>query len=182
MLDTKSGGVFEKQTNIYITETQTESLVAKILAGALEAEGYRCWYHQRFRQPDDLLNAASASDLPTSSHYLVHPALSEYIQKCKFASNYRIIQYILIGENASWHSFDPIILQIELAMEQVADIKLRGQLHQRLAEGKALKLSVQPHSLLADLESIREWRELMERLDSDGYDDVVLWFDELLEA
>jgi len=139
-------------------------------------------YHQRFRQPDDLLNAASASDLPTSSHYLVHPALSEYIQKCKFASNYRIIQHILIGENASWHSFDPIVLQIELAMEQVADIKLRGQLHQRLAEGKALKLSVHSHSLRADLESIREWRELMERLDSDGYDDVVLWFDELLEA
>lgn len=136
---------------------------------------------QRFRQPDDNLGA-SANDLPKSSHYFIHPALSEYIQQSRPSSEYRIIQQILIGENAPWYPFDPIIFQIELALEGVEDLDVRGFVQDMMAEAKVAKLSANPRSLRVEMDSSRRWRDLIRCLTTNGYDDVVLWFEELLDS
>lgn len=136
-------------------------------------------HYQRFRQPDDALST-SRGDLPNSSHYFIHPALSEYIQQSRSSSHYRIIQQILVGENAPWHPFDPIIFQIELALEGVADLEMRGLVQEMLGEAKVAKLSANPRSLRAEMDSSKKWRELVRGSSRGGYDDVVLWFDELM--
>jgi len=135
--------------------------------------------YQRFRQPDDALST-STSDLPNSSHYFIHPALSEYIQQSRSSNHYRIIQQILVGENAPWYPFDPIVLQIELALQGVADLEMRGLVQEMLAEAKVAKLSANPRSLRAEMDSSKKWRDLVRCSTSGGYDDVVLWFDELM--
>jgi serine/threonine protein kinase len=137
--------------------------------------------YQRFRRPEDALNT-SASDLPISSHYLIHPALSEYIQQAKPSNSYRVIQQILVGENAPWYSFDPIFLQIELALAKVADLDVRAKVQEMLAEAKIAKMSAKPHSLRAEMNSSRNWLELVRGSAAGEYDDVVLWFDELMNC
>lgn len=137
--------------------------------------------YQRFRQPGDALNT-SASDLPISSHYLIHPALSEYIQQAKPSNSYRVIQQILVGENAPWYPFDPILLQIELALAKVSDLEVRAKVQEMLAEAKVAKMSSKPHSLRAEMISSRNWLELVRGTAAGQYDDVVLWFDELMNC
>jgi len=86
----------------------------------------------------------------------------------------------LVGENAPWQPFDPIILQIELALEGVADLEKRVLVQEMLAEAKVAKLSTNPRSIRAEINSSRTWLELVSGSTSGGYDDVVLWFDELM--
>ena len=136
--------------------------------------------YQRFRQPDDALST-STSDLPKSSHYFIHPALSEYIQQSRLSNHYRIIQQILVGEHAPWQPFDPIILQIELALEGVADLEKRVLVQEMLAEAKVAKLSTNPRSIRAEMNSSKKWLELVHGSTRGGYEDVVLWFDELMD-
>ncbi len=138
-------------------------------------------HYQRFRQPDDALSGA-AGDLPTSTHYFVHPALSEYIQQSQSSSKYRIIQQILVGENAAWHAFDPIIFQIELALASVPDLQIRVLAQDILAEAKVIKLSANPRSLRMEMDASRNWRELMTRLTTHRCDDALWWLEELLDA
>lgn len=135
---------------------------------------------QKFRQPDDALGA-SLTDLPKSSHYFLHPALSEYIKRSQPSGDYRIVQQILVGENAPWHAFDPIILQVELALGSVSDLALRGLIQEILAEAKVTKLAACGRGLRSEMESSRKWRELIRCLTAAGHDDLILWLEELLD-
>lgn len=135
---------------------------------------------QRFRQPDDVLNDAS-KDLPHSTHYFIHPALSEYIQQHRHAGGFRYVQQVLVGENAPWHSFDATICQIESELTQVNDAHLRNEVHRLLANAKTILLSAKPKNLRVELESSTDWNLTRDRLLRGGYDDVILWFEELLK-
>jgi len=136
---------------------------------------------QRFRQPDDSLNSFT-SDLPVSSHYFIHPALSEYIQRSGVSDQFRVIQQILVGENAPWYPFDPHLFETELALSDKIDAKLRGRIHDFLSEIKIAKLSASPRPVRHELESSQEWRKLIQDLTSKQHDDVLLWLEELLES
>ncbi len=136
---------------------------------------------QRFRQPDDSLNSFT-SDLPVSSHYFIHPALSEYIQRSGVSDQFRVIQQILVGENAPWYPFDPHLFETELALSDKIDAKLRGRIHDFLSEIKIAKLSASPRPVRHELESSQEWRKLIQDLTSKQQDDVLLWLEELLES
>ena len=134
---------------------------------------------QRFRLPDDMLTD-SARDLPHSQHYFLHPALSEYIRHNRQSADFRIVQHILVGENAPWHPFDPTICQIEAELANVADVSLRNTVHEHLSRAKAILLSSKPHNLNAEFSSSQEWRRLCDELTVGGNEDVVLWFEELI--
>ena len=134
--------------------------------------------YQRFRQPGDALSTTMA-DLPKSSHYFIHPALSEYIQQARPSTHFRVVQQILVGENAAWHPFDPVIYQIELALADVNDVSLRNLTQDFLAQAKVVKLSANPRSLRVELESSLKWKELERRLSAAGHDDVLLWMEAL---
>ena len=134
---------------------------------------------QRFRQPDDMLTDAAA-DLPNSRHYFIHPALSEYIQQHRQAGDYRIIQHVLVGENAAWHAFDPTICQIEEELSKVEDMNLRIAVHDLLSNAKSILLSAKPRNLSIELNSSADWKRAREQLERSGYDEVILWFEELL--
>ena len=134
---------------------------------------------QRFRQPDDVLNDAS-KDLPNSTHYFIHPALSEYIQQHRQSKDFRYVQQVLVGENAPWHSFDATICQIEAELVKVTDPDLRNEVHRLLAYAKTILQSAKPKNVRVELESSTDWNLTRERLLREGYDDVILWFEELL--
>lgn len=135
---------------------------------------------QRFRRPDDVFNDASR-DLPRSSHYFVHPALSEYIRAHQLAGDFRIIQHVLVGENAPWQAFDPVICQIELEVTRIEDVVLRNEVHDVLASAKTVLLSAQPANLRVEFESSAEWYRTREKLLRGGFDGVILWMEELLQ-
>jgi len=135
---------------------------------------------QRFRRPDDVFNDAS-KDLPHSTHYFIHPALSEYIQQHRQADDFRYVQQVLVGENAPWHNFDSNICQIEAEVAKVADPLLRNEVHRLLANAKTILLSAKPKNLRVELESSTDWNLTRDRLLGQGYDDVILWFEELFK-
>jgi hypothetical protein len=134
---------------------------------------------QRFRQPDDMLTD-TARDLPRSSHYFVHPALSEYIQFHRQSRVFRIVQHVLVGENATWQPFDHIICQIESVLADVDGVALRNRIHDLLANAKSILLSATPRNLRAELETSREWKRVCLELETQGNEEVVLWFEELM--
>lgn len=134
---------------------------------------------QRFRQPDDVLSE-SMKDLPESSHYFIHPALSEYILQHRPSTNYRIVQHVLVGENATWHEFDHIIFQIEMELSKVNDASLRNAVHRLLSAAKTILLSSQPGNLRVEMESSTAWLSTREKLLDDGRDEVILWLEELM--
>lgn len=134
---------------------------------------------QRFRQPDDVFHDASL-DLPSSSHYFLHPALSEYIQQHQWSGDFRIVQHVLVGENAPWRPFDPTICQIEMEAAKIDNITLRYAVHDLLAVAKTILLSAKPKNLRAELDSSSEWYRTREKLMHSKYDDVVLWIEELM--
>lgn len=134
--------------------------------------------HQRFRQPDDMLNDASR-DLPLSTHYFIHPALSEYIQQHRASGGFRIVQHVLVGENAPWCGFDETICQIESELENVAAAELRNEVHELIASAKTILLSAKPKNLRVELESSTEWQRTREKLLEVDCDEVILWMEEL---
>ena len=135
---------------------------------------------QRFRRPDDVFNDGS-KDLPHSTHYFIHPALSEYIQQHRQADDFRYVQQVLVGENAPWHSFDSNICQIEAEVAKVVEPALRNEIHRLLANAKTILLSAKPKNLRVELESSTDWNLTRDRLLRQGYEDVILWFEELFK-
>jgi hypothetical protein len=122
----------------------------------------------------------TARDLPRSSHYFVHPALSEYIQFHRQSRDFRIVQHVLVGENATWQPFDHIICQIESVLADVDGVALRNRIHDLLANAKSILLSATPRNLRAELETSREWKRVCLELETQGNEEVVLWFEELM--
>ena len=135
---------------------------------------------QRFRHPEDVLTDG-ANDLPISSHYFIHPALSEYIRAHRKSGDFRIIQQVLVGENAPWHPFDAIICQAELETAKIESLNLRNDVHDALATAKTILLSAQPKNLRVELESSSAWYRTHQKLLKDGYDEVILWIEELFK-
>ena len=133
---------------------------------------------QRFRQPDDVLTD-STRDLPKSTHYLIHPALSEYIQQHRTSGDYRIVQQILVGENAPWQPFDDTICQVEMEAAKIADFALRNSVHDILATAKTILLSAKPDNLRVEMAASPRWYQTRQRLLDGGFDDVILWIEEL---
>ena len=127
-----------------------------------------------------MLNDAS-KDLPLSTHYFIHPALSEYIQQHRQAGDFRYVQQVLVGENAPWHGFDETICQIEAEAAVVAEVDLRNEVHRLLALAKTILLSAKPKNVRVELESSTDWNLTRDRLLRLGYEDVILWFEELLK-
>ena len=133
---------------------------------------------QRFRQADDAFDDV-ARDLPNSSHYFVHPALSEYIQQHRTSGNYRIVQQVLVGEHAPWHAFDPTICQCEKEVTKVESLELRNAVHDVLAAAKTILLSAKPDNLRIEMKSSPLWCRTREKLLEAGNDEVILWIEEL---
>lgn len=135
---------------------------------------------QRFRQPDDSLSTFNR-ELPNASHYFIHPALSEYIQRSRASENFRVIQQILVGEYAPWHSFDPVIFEVELALSKNVEHNIRDLVHELLSYIKIAKLSSGPHSLRAEIDSLQKWQNLTRELTAKKHDDIALWLEELID-
>jgi hypothetical protein len=136
---------------------------------------------QRFRQPDDSLSTFSR-ELPNSSHYFIHPALSEYIQRSRASENFRVIQQILVGEYAPWHSFDPMIFEVELALANRGEQDIRDLVHELLSYIKIAKLSSGLHSVRTEIDSIQKWQNLTRELTARNHDDLALWLEELIDS
>ena len=54
-----------------------------------------------------------------------------YIQQHRPSGDYRIIQHVMVGENAPWHSFDPIICQVEMELAKIDDASIRDAVDEK---------------------------------------------------
>lgn len=167
--DEESPDIFHPFRDLYLT-----GLLGVVTRDEQDAET------QRFRQPDDVFNDA-ARDLPKSTHYFIHPALGEYIQQYKQAGAFRIVQHVLVGDNAPWQAFDPTFCQIESEIAKVNERELRDDAHAILTTSRTILLSAKPTSLRVEMEVNTDWIRTREKLLRHGYDDVILWIEELLK-
>lgn len=133
---------------------------------------------QKFRQPDDALTDL-ATDLPVSSHYLIHPALKEYIGTHRSSGDFYELQHIRVGENAPWQPYDPLIFEIERHLTRVQDRKLKADVHDLISHARTILLSAAARNLKIEILSSTEWHRIRLELLQGGHEDLVLWLEEL---
>jgi serine/threonine protein kinase/class 3 adenylate cyclase len=68
--------------------------------------------YQRFRQPRDAVGG-SHRQLPTSSHYLLHPALQALILQQAGGSGFRPFRHVLIGHDEPWANHYGRIIEVQ---------------------------------------------------------------------
>ena len=133
---------------------------------------------QAFRRPDDLVNCLGM-DLPDSSHYLLHPALSIFIRELKRSGRFTSMEHIVVGDRQPWQPWDDVFFQIEHSLIGVTDEDLRQDVHRLLKRSREILRSSTPRNLSLILQAMPDWHSVQSRLTSQGYDDAVLWLDEL---
>jgi serine/threonine protein kinase len=81
------------------------------LLGVIERDADTGVSLQRFRRPHDALTG-SATALPDSSVFLIHPALDTFIRVQRVRRPFFQYQYIPVGDNMPWETYFPTLMQI----------------------------------------------------------------------
>jgi serine/threonine protein kinase/class 3 adenylate cyclase len=68
--------------------------------------------HQRFRQPRDAVGGSRRA-LPSSSHYLLHPALQALIMQQAGGGGFRPFRHVLIGHGEPWASHYGRVIEVQ---------------------------------------------------------------------
>lgn len=148
------------------------------LLGVIERHANSDEHIQSFRRTDDLVNSLGI-DLPDSSFYLLHPALSIFIRELKRSGRFSSIEQIVVGDQQRWHSWDPVFFQIERSLADVTADQLRQDVHRLLQRSREVLRSSIPGNLPLILRAMPQWHSVQSRLVSQGYDDTALWLEEL---
>ena len=135
---------------------------------------------QRFRGPDDLMNSLG-SDLPSSSWYFLHPALSSFVRDLQKNSTFQHFQHVMVGDQQPWFPWDPLCCQMERHAKSVVAQDLRHFVDVVIRQSREVLRSHTPRNLPLVLKSIPNWAEAKRRLLESGHDEVLLWLEELME-
>lgn len=131
---------------------------------------------QRFRQPHEAV-AGSQRQLPRSSHYLLHPALSALVAQLAAGGDFEPFRQIVVGHEQPWPSHFDQLVEIQRVIfraterdedSEAASFELLRTLDVALAAGEALE------SARARLGRSEGFRELALRLEQRGRDDLHL--------
>lgn len=135
---------------------------------------------QKFRGPDDIVNNLG-SDLPTSSWYFLHPALSSFVRDLQRSSDFLHFQHVVVGDQLSWLPWDPVCCQIERHARSIVAQDLRHFVDIVIRQSRDVLRSHTPRNLPLVLQSISGWGESQSRLLVSGHDDLLLWMEELMQ-
>ena len=134
---------------------------------------------QKFKQPDDPLSDTNPA-LPSSSFYLVHPALSVFISQQRSTNDYYTFRHVVVGENAIWRPYTPIILHLERHATKIENHELRESTHQIIKRAQGVLSGGTPKNLRMDLNSTSDWQTIQQELQDGNHDEFVLWMEELM--
>ncbi|MCX4245075.1 serine/threonine-protein kinase [Paraliomyxa miuraensis] len=139
---------------------------------------------QRFRQPHDAV-AGSQRQLPRSSHYLLHPALSALVAQLAAGGDFEPFRQIVVGHEQPWPAHFDALVEIQRAIFRspesrdedcdAATFELLRTLDTALASGESFETT---RTRLRDGDA---FRELVARLEQLGRDELHLALLELFE-
>jgi serine/threonine protein kinase len=132
---------------------------------------------QRFRQPHEAV-AGSQRQLPRSSHYLLHPALSALVAQLAAGGEFELFRQIVVGHEQPWPAHFDALVDVQRIVFRSTESRdedcdaatfelLRG-LDVALAAGESLELA------RARLGKSEAFRELAARLEQLGRDELHL--------
>ena len=150
------------------------------LLGVVQHEPEQGITSQRFRKPHDSLSQSSL-DLPESPFFLIHPALDTFIQAQRTREPFLQFQHVPVGENLLWKSYYPVLIQIERQLSNIDDAKFVEQSHHVIKRIQSLLNSTAAPLARIGIESSEQWKALQQQEGRDGYDEALLWLEELLE-
>lgn len=133
---------------------------------------------QRFRRPDDPVRATGA-DLPLSDWYLLHPALSVWLQQSQLNPQFFHNPIITAGDGVIWEAWDPICCEIARLATLVRDQNLRRFIALSTASAREHLKSREMGSLYHRLQSSFNWKSNLNELRRLGHEDLSLWLEEL---
>ncbi len=149
------------------------------LMGVLVSDPERGRIVQRFRRPNDLL-VQSATEIPESSVFLIHPALDTFIRSQRTRSPFLQYQHITVGEDLPWEPYFPIVMQIEQHLRGCEAPGFVEQAHQIIKRiQSALNSGKVPYARM-EIENSRDWRELWAREMRPDCSEPLLWLQELI--
>ena len=132
---------------------------------------------QRFRRPHDSLSR-SATELPDSPVFLIHPALDTFIRAQR--TSFLQFQHIPVGENLVWHPYFLTILQIERQLQKIKDRQVSDLVHQVVRRVQALLNTGQTRFARLEIETSPDYKTLREKAEDEAGGEILLWLDELL--
>ena len=88
------------------------------LLGVIEEDLETGHSHQKFRQPNDVLQDVGF-ELPESDFYLIHSALNSFIDQLRSQRRYQIFQQVVIGHGLRWDEYYGMFCEAE---KQISDL------------------------------------------------------------
>ena len=150
------------------------------LLGVIQCDPETGLWLQRFRRPHDSLTP-SATELPDSPIFLIHPALDTYIRRQRTRTPFLQYQHIPVGENLIWQHYFPVVMQIEKQLEKIEDHAFRDAGHQVLRRVQSLLNSGRSQFARLEIETGSDFKTLRARQEDEACFEAVLWIEELLK-
>jgi hypothetical protein len=136
---------------------------------------------QRFRRPHDPLSPAT-SHLPETPVYLIHPALDTFIRRQLTRTPFIQFQHIRVGDNLEWQKYFRTIIEIEKQLHKIENHQFVELAHQVVKRIQSLLSSGNVPYARIEIETSEEWKSLCSQVEEEaGYEEVLLWLQELLE-
>jgi len=136
---------------------------------------------QTFKQPHDLVNDFESS-VPETPFYLIHPALDGCIRKYRATGVYNVFQHVVVGHGQPWEDRFGALSNVERILFSVSDRELRDMVHDVLKRLAVVAKEGRRERVRTEIETLREWGTLREKLIEGEYDDLYLWLEELIDG
>jgi hypothetical protein len=136
--------------------------------------------HQRFRKPHYALTH-TASDLPDSPVFLIHPALDTFIRGWHTGTPFMQFQYVAVGDNLAWEPYYLTLLQVERQLSKVDDRQFVDAAHQVIKRVQAILTSGKVPYARVEIETSQPWKSLQSLSSDDSRCEALLWLEELLK-
>jgi hypothetical protein len=188
----------EDRISFYIAHVAEESLLARPigedsseishpfldlylagLLGVLQPDFETGMSDQRFRRPHDALTH-SATDLPDSPVFLIHPALDTLIRGLRARSPFLQCQHAVVGDNLTWEPYFPTIVQIEKRLQKINDLHFVDLAHRVVKRAQAFLASGKVPFARVEIETGKDWKTLRSMENVDACCEVMLWLEQLL--
>ena len=149
------------------------------LLGVIECNPETGMTLQRFRKPHDPF-AHSATELPDSPVFLIHPALDTFIRAQRTRTPFLQYQHIAVGENLLWEPYFLTLMQVEKQLQRVADREFVDVAHQVVKRVQLLLSCGKIPFARVEIESSDELKSLRGHEDNEACCETLLWLEELL--
>ena len=164
-----SSDIFHPFLDLYLTG----------LLGVLQPDPETGLLYQRFRRPHDALKH-SATDLPDSPVFLLHPALDTLIRGQRARAPFLQFQHAAVGDNMPWEPYFPTVMQIERQLQKIDDHRFVDLAHQMIKRIQAILTSGKIPFARAEIETSKDWKVLCGMASNDLCCEALLWLEELL--